>query len=130
MTQAIIIIVILTVIALLAFLVWKTRNSRKLPTAAVSKIQSMLQKTNQLPDPALRILEYDKILDQLLYELGFQGNTADKLKKGGVRFSNVQTIWSYHKLRNTLAHEHGATATVREADGFRDALERALRQVS
>lgn len=128
--QITIIIVTLAVVALFGLLVWKTRKNRKLPASAAGKIRSMLQKTHQLQDPVMRILEYDKILDQLLYRLGFQGSVADKLKRGGTRFSNVQTLWTYHKLRNTLAHEHGATATVREADGFRDALEKALRQVS
>lgn len=118
------------IIAVVLFLAWKKGRSRKLSGSAASKIQAMIAKTNQLQDPAMRILDYDKILDQLLYELGFQGNTADKLKKGGARFSNVQTLWTYHKLRNTLAHEHGAKATVREADGFRDALDKAVRQAS
>lgn len=118
------------IIAAVLFLAWKKGRSRKLSGSAASKIQAMMAKTNQLQDPAMRILDYDKILDQLLYELGFQGNTADKLKKGGARFSNVQTLWTYHKLRNTLAHEHGAKATAREADGFRDAVIQALNKVS
>jgi hypothetical protein len=123
-------LIIIVILAVFFFLVWKTSRSRKLPAVSVTRIQSMLQKTNQLSDPVMRILEYDKILDQLLYDLGFQGSTADKLKKGGPRFSNVQTLWQYHKLRNTIAHEHGATANTRDADGFRDSIIQALKKVS
>lgn len=123
-------IVIVLVAAGMLFLMWKVSRKRKLSGASVSRIQSMIAKTNQMQDPVMRLLDYDKILDQLLYELGFQGSTADKLKKGGARFKNTQTLWSYHKLRNTLAHEHGATASMRDADGFRDALTSALNQVS
>lgn len=128
--QQIILAIVVIVLAGFAFLVWKTRKSRKLDAASTKRIQGMLGKTNQLSDPAMRILEYDKILDQLLYELGFQGNTADKLKKGGARFPNIQTLWKYHKMRNVLAHEHGATAQSRDADGFRDALSSAMKHVS
>lgn len=128
--QQIIVAIVIIVLAGFAFLVWKTRKGRKLDAASIKRIQAMLGKTNQLPDPAMRILEYDKILDQLLYALGFQGSTADKLKKGGARFPNIQTLWKYHKMRNVLAHEHGATASARDADGFRDALMSALARVS
>ncbi|UPA22130.1 hypothetical protein K8942_03645 [Candidatus Peribacteria bacterium] len=128
--QGIIITIVLIVIAGFVFLIWKARNGRKLSEASVKRIQAMMAKTNQAADPAMRILEYDKILDQLFYELGFQGNTADKLKKGGARFPNIQTLWKYHKMRNVLAHEHGATAQSRDADGFRDALMVALARVS
>lgn len=124
------VLIVVLVVAFFLFLVWKKGSSRKLSAGTVSRLQSMIQKTNQMPDPVMRILDYDKILDQLLYELGFQGNTADKLKKGGARFSNIQTLWTYHKLRNTIAHEHGATASAREADGFRDALMKACNQVA
>ncbi len=124
------ILIVILVLGFFFFLIWKTSRGRTLSAGSVSRIQSMLQKTNQLSDPTMRILDYDKILDQLLYELGYQGNTADKLKKGGARFSNVQTLWTYHKLRNTLAHEHGAAANAREADGFRDAISKAFSQVS
>lgn len=128
--QIIISIIVLLLVFSFGVLAWITRKGRKLSDASTKRLQAMITKTNQTADPVLRILEYDKILDQLLYELGFQGSVADKLKKGGVRFSNLQTLWTYHKLRNTIAHEHGATASASDADGFRDAILKALRQVS
>ena len=82
-----------------------------------------------MPNPVLRILEYDKVLDQLLLELRFQGSTGEKLMKGGARFSNQQTLWKYHKLRNIVAHQSGATAGSDDADHFRAALEQAFKQV-
>ncbi len=126
--------IVVIVIALIAvgilFLVWKMSRGRKLNGSSVSRIKGLMDKSNRIGDPVLRILEYDKILDQLLFELGYKGNTADKLKKGGARFSNTQTLWTYHKLRNTIAHEHGAAASTSDADRFRDALLQALKSVS
>jgi hypothetical protein len=51
------------------------------------------------------ILEADKLLDFALDKLGFQGSLGEKLKKSGPRFSNLNNVWSAHKLRNRLAHE-------------------------
>jgi hypothetical protein len=37
---------------------------------------------------------------------GFKGKTmGDRLKSGGNNFSDLNAIWSAHKLRNHIAHE-------------------------
>ena len=124
----------LIIIVLLAigfvYLIWKTATSRKLSSAATSRIQSLLTKADRQPNAVLRILEYDKVLDQLLLELRFQGTTGEKLMKGGARFSNQQALWKYHKLRNVLAHQSGATADEKDAEGFKFAIHQACKQVS
>jgi cell division protein YceG involved in septum cleavage len=125
-----IIVVIIVLLLGLSFLVWEKSRSRRLSASSSSKVKRLLTESNRMTDPVLRLLEYDKILDQLLFELGYKGSTADKLKKGGIRFTNTQTLWKYHKLRNVIAHEHGAVASASDADHFRDALLQALQHVS
>jgi hypothetical protein len=116
--------------AALLFFIWKTRRSRLLTATAASRIRALLQKAERVPDPVLRIIEYDKVLDQLLLELGFHGSTGQKLMKAGSRFKNKDALWKNHKLRNVIAHEHGAGASMDEAENFRNALIKALQHVS
>lgn len=54
------------------------------------------------------INEADKLLDHVLKQSGYPGNTmGDRLKLAGKRFSDTNSIWRAHKLRNALAHEVG-----------------------
>ena len=90
----------------------------------------MIQRADLAGDPVLRIIEYDKILDQLLLELGFQGTTGEKLMKGAARFSNKEALWKCHKLRNIIAHQQGATASIADANHFQSVLQHAFAQVA
>ena len=83
----------------------------------------------QSPTYHLAVSEGDKILDAALKIKGLPGTTmADRLRAGQTLFAPdlYNQIWSAHKLRNTLAHEVGASADsgeVRAAVGtFRSAL--------
>ncbi len=52
------------------------------------------------------LLEADKLLDYVMKNKGFAGDTmGDRLKLQGDRFSDLNGIWTAHKLRNQLAHE-------------------------
>lgn len=52
------------------------------------------------------LIEADKLLDYVMIQKGFTGETmGDRLKSGGGAFSNINNIWNAHKLRNQLAHE-------------------------
>lgn len=52
------------------------------------------------------LIETDKLLDYVMIQKGFVGDTmGDRLKSGGAAFTNLNAIWSAHKLRNQLAHE-------------------------
>lgn len=54
------------------------------------------------------LMEADKLLDHVMIAKGFHGNTmGDRLKSGGQSFSDLNAIWSAHKLRNHIAHEVG-----------------------
>ncbi len=121
---------LLLVAAALMVFVFFVRGRRRLSASATARIRSLMEKADRASDPVLRIMEYDKVLDQLLLELGFHGTTGEKLKKGGARFSNTQALWKCHKLRNIVAHEHGAAASTSDADFFKRVLAHAFLQVS
>lgn len=85
-----------------------------------------------LMQPATMVLavsEADKIVDSALRISGVAGATmGERLKAAENKFSPdaYQRLWHAHKLRNTLAHEVGASANPSEAKEavktFRDAL--------
>jgi hypothetical protein len=55
-------------------------------------------------------MEADKLLDYTLSKRGFAGETlAEKLKKAQrfLSHENYNQLWSGHKIRNQVAHEHG-----------------------
>ena len=50
------------------------------------------------------VLNADKLLDQALQEKGVTGTTmGDRMKQ--TKWSNANSVWSAHKLRNQIAHE-------------------------
>lgn len=52
------------------------------------------------------INDADKLLDQVLKQQGFRGETmALRLQKVEDRFTDKESIWRAHKLRNAIAHE-------------------------
>ncbi|HEX7259582.1 MAG TPA: hypothetical protein VF272_01475 [Candidatus Saccharimonadia bacterium] len=52
------------------------------------------------------VSEADKLLDYALKHSGASGETmGERLKHSGKRFSDINAIWSAHKLRNAFAHE-------------------------
>lgn len=54
----------------------------------------------------LAILEADNILDEVLEDLGYEGETvAEKLKAmNRTRIASYDSLWDAHKLRNDIAH--------------------------
>lgn len=52
----------------------------------------------------LAVLNADKLLDHALREKGIAGETmGERMKK--VSWSNANSVWAAHKLRNQIAHE-------------------------
>lgn len=55
---------------------------------------------------SMTILNADKLLDQAMIEMGIPGKTmGDRLKKVNTRLSQLDAVWSMHKIRNQIAHE-------------------------
>ena len=54
------------------------------------------------------IIEADKLLDKALLEMSAPGkNMGERLKKSEGYFSQINSVWHAHKIRNQIAHEHG-----------------------
>ncbi len=63
----------------------------------------------------IAIIEADNILDNILKEIGYEGETlGDRLKSAGDSES-VHQAWEAHKVRNAIAHEGGMEMTQHEA---------------
>lgn len=63
--------------------------------------------SNNSGDWKLAIIEADSILDDLLDQLGFKGESlGEKLKMANQEnFRNLSTAWEVHTIRNRIAHE-------------------------
>ncbi len=63
-------------------------------------------------DWKLAIIEADTMLDNLMTQLGFKGETlGEKLKSTDRdKFRNLTTAWEVHTIRNRIAHEGAAFA--------------------
>ncbi len=63
--------------------------------------------SNHESDWKLAIIEADSMLEQLMDQLGFKGDTlGDKLKGASLgNFRSLSTAWEVHTIRNRIAHE-------------------------
>ncbi len=76
------------------------------------------------------IIEADKLLDKALVEMGAPGKTmGDRLKKYGGRFTNLNSVWRAHKLRNVLAHESDASVSYKQASNALAIYKQALKDL-
>lgn len=76
------------------------------------------------------VSEADKLLDYVLKQSGVPGVTmADRLRAGGQRLTDVNSVWRAHKLRNALAHEVGFDLVKSQADEALRDFERGLRDL-
>jgi len=55
--------------------------------------------------PEHAILDADKLLSYALGCKGAVGSLGERLKRYGRLFSDLDSVWSAHKLRNRIAHE-------------------------
>lgn len=118
-------------IVFLAFVGWRMRFRRaRLRGAAKTRAFAQFESARKLSDPARRVVEADIVLDHALKGLGYQGQFGEKLKKMGVRFSNLDAVWKAHKLRNRIAHEPGVSIADAEAEQALRAFERALKDLT
>ena len=75
----------------------------------------------------LAIIDADKLLDEALRKRGFRGKTlGERLVAAQRSFSNNDTVWYAHKLRNRLVHEPNVRLKKGEAKnalaGFKQGL--------
>lgn len=89
-------------------------------------IENTLARDNPLSYPAV-VIDADKLLDKALCELGTKGNTmGERLRTAKDRFTQLNSVWHAHKLRNQLVHEHGYRIEYRQARHALDVFKQAL----
>ena len=89
------------------FIFMKRRRGNDLKTEELQYIKSHWIRILDMSQGNMNqsILDAAKLVDYALNRHGFEGSVADKLKKAGPRFSDLNGLWFAHKLRNRTAHE-------------------------
>lgn len=79
---------------------------------------------------SMAVIEGDKLLDKALNEMGTPGKTmAERMKKVNSRFEKPNAVWSAHKLRNQIAHEHDFEVEYGQASRALTAFRQALKDL-
>ena len=76
----------------------------------------------------LAVIEADKIFDDILKRIGYQGeDMGERLKQlTPAQAPNVNEVWEAHKLRNQIVHEPDAKLTRAQAQRAVEIYQRAL----
>lgn len=73
-------------------------------------------KPNEPSSFSMAVLNSDKLVEQAMKEKGLKGQTmGEKLKSSPKSFSDINGLWTSHKLRNRIAHEPNVTVSYDEA---------------
>ena len=79
---------------------------------------------------SMAVIEGDKLLDRAMMEMGVPGKTmGDRLKKVGTKFSSENSVWYAHKIRNSIAHEHGYRVEYNQAKHALATYRKALKDL-
>ena len=93
------------------------------------RIENKLQKDNPVSFTTT-IIEADKLLDKALMEMGTPGKTmGDRLKKSSNRFTELNSVWRAHKLRNAIAHEADLEISFQQAKNALAIYKQALKDL-
>lgn len=96
---------------------------------AFLKIENGLSRDNEA-SYASTIINADKLLDKALNELGVPGKTmGERLKKSANQFSQLNSVWYAHKMRNRIAHEHGFSVQYTQAKHALASYRQALKDL-
>lgn len=94
---------------MLALINWVRKGEKRLDAdkyrAKWLSIEHKLKRDN--PDTyGIVVMNADKLVDHALREIGVKGATmGERLKSSSSRFSDLNGLWTAHKVRNQLAHE-------------------------
>jgi len=102
-----------------------------LPKKALNKKwQSVLDKLERDDENShkLAVIEADKIFDDILKRIGYQGeDMGERLKQlTPAQTANLDEIWQAHKLRNQIVHEPDSRLTHAQAQRAVEIYQRAL----
>lgn len=124
--------VIVVGLVLMAVMGMGRNRSKKLDVATFQKawddIESSITSDNNTFQFA--IIQADKLLDKALKESGYAGTTmAERMTSASRAFSQREAVWTAHKLRNRIAHEHTAKINPIWAKKALQSFKRALKDV-
>ena len=108
------------------YVAWSLKSRRPRLAKRCDRVLARLEDIAQGSDMGRIVLEADVLLDSALGSLGYTGSMADKLRQAGPRFSNLDAIWSVHKLRNRIAHEVGVSVSASQANNAIKVMRRAI----
>lgn len=97
--------IIILILLVGVFVTFRFSGKKNLSKSQKTYYKQEIQKTSTLPSLQEQILQYDKILNHILKDYGYNGTVGDQLKAKPRIINNLNTIWSLHKLRNKLAHD-------------------------
>lgn len=93
------------------------------------QVENTLNKDNKLSYNAV-LIEADKLLDKAMMEMGIPGKTmGERLKRSGDKFSQLNSVWYAHKLRNQIAHERGFSVEFTQARHALSTYRQALKDL-
>ena len=99
------------------------REEERKKTEATSSNPSWVRVINYLRSQEeanlkLAVIEADNMLDQLMSQLGFEGDSlGEKLKSADLnKFKDLPIAWEAHSIRNKIAHESDFVLSSREAN--------------
>ena len=98
-------------LAIFAFMALTRRRGVQLDQAKYQSDWLAIESSLSRDNPAsieLAVLDADKLVDKALRQRGFRGDTMGaRMKAAQSMWSNANHVWTAHKLRNRIAHEHG-----------------------
>lgn len=95
------------------------------------KIENSLNRENKSSYPAA-VIDADKLLDKAMHEMGTPGkNMGERLKRLGQahKFSQLNSVWYAHKIRNQIAHESGFSVDYNQAKHALATYKQALKDL-
>ena len=90
----------------------------------------LLSKVKTSEGTILAVIDADKLLDEALIKRGYKGKTmGERMVSAQRAFSNNDSVWFAHKLRNRLVHEPGAKLRQHDAKTALSGIKQGLRDL-
>ena len=80
-------------------------------------------------DRAKAVLEADKLLSILLRVKGYTGSVGSKLKAAETLFTDLDSVWYEHKMRNKVAHDMGHRVSEKDWEKASRGFKRAFKDL-
>lgn len=124
--------VIIIGLVLMAVMGLGRKSSKSLDKAVFKKAWDEIENSISDDNKTLQfaIIQADKLLDRALKEGGYAGTTmAERMTSASRIFSQRESVWTAHKLRNRIAHEHTAKINPQWAKKALQSFKRALKDI-